>query len=69
MEAEQFLPHWQTYFTVSDATIITKKARELGATVITEPFEVADIGTLATLKDKEGAFFSVANWVPASYER
>jgi predicted enzyme related to lactoylglutathione lyase len=55
-------PAWASYVTVDDADAITARARELGANVLAEPFEVMDVGRMATLQDPSGAVFCV--WQP-----
>jgi predicted enzyme related to lactoylglutathione lyase len=55
-------PAWASYVTVDDADAITARARELGANVLAEPFEVMDVGRMATLQDPTGAVFCV--WQP-----
>ena len=55
-------PAWASYVTVDDADSITARARELGATVLAEPFDVMDAGRMATLQDPTGAVFCV--WQP-----
>jgi uncharacterized protein len=55
-------PAWASYVTVDDADAITARARELGAHVLAEPFDVMDVGRMATLQDPTGAVFCV--WQP-----
>ena len=55
-------PAWASYVTVDDAGAITDRARELGANVLAEPFDVMDVGRMATLQDPTGAVFCV--WQP-----
>ncbi len=55
-------PAWASYVTVDDADAITARARELGANVMAEPFDVMDAGRMATLQDPTGAVFCV--WQP-----
>lgn len=55
-------PAWASYVTVDDADAITDRARELGANVLAEPFDVMDVGRMATLQDPTGAVFCV--WQP-----
>jgi predicted enzyme related to lactoylglutathione lyase len=53
-------PAWASYVTVDGADAITARARELGANVLAEPFDVMD--RMATLQDPTGAVFCV--WQP-----
>jgi uncharacterized protein len=55
-------PAWASYVTVGDADAITDRARELGANVMAEPFDVMDAGRMATLQDPPGAVFCI--WQP-----
>lgn len=52
-------PHWNTYISVSDTDATTARARELGGTVLDEPFDVSDAGRTATIIDPTGAMFWV----------
>jgi hypothetical protein len=55
-------PHWNNYVTVEDAHSSTAKAKELGANVIVEPFDVMDVGRMSVIADPTGAFLSL--WEP-----
>jgi uncharacterized protein len=61
-ETSERHPAWASYVTVDDADAITERARELGANVLAEPFDVMDVGRMATLQDPQGAVFCV--WQP-----
>jgi uncharacterized protein len=61
-ETRERHPAWASYVTVDDANAITDRARELGANVLAEPFDVMDVGRMATLQDPTGAVFCV--WQP-----
>ena len=50
---------WLTYVAVRNADESAKKARQLGATVHKEPFDVFDIGRMAVLGDPQGAGFAL----------
>jgi hypothetical protein len=50
--------HWNTYFAVSDADAATKKAQQLGATVVQPPFDIP-YGRMSALDDPLGAGFAV----------
>nr|ADC36059.1 glyoxalase/bleomycin resistance protein/dioxygenase [uncultured bacterium 213] len=58
-------PHWGSYVSVVSADEAAKRAKELGATVLMEPFDVMDAGRMAVLRDPTGAVFSV--WQPAKH--
>jgi predicted enzyme related to lactoylglutathione lyase len=58
-------PNWLSYVTVSSVNDAAARARELGATVAMEPFDVADSGRMALIADPTGAF--VGLWEPRSH--
>ena len=55
-------PAWASYVTVDDVDGTTERARELGANVLAEPFEVMDAGRMSTIQDPTGAVFCL--WQP-----
>jgi uncharacterized protein len=55
-------PAWLSYVTVQDADAAAGRAKELGATVISEPFDVMQAGRMAVLQDPTGGVFAV--WQP-----
>jgi uncharacterized protein len=55
-------PAWASYVTVDEADAITTRARQLGANVLAEPFDVMDAGRMSTLQDPTGAVF--CPWLP-----
>jgi uncharacterized protein len=61
-ETSERHPAWASYVTVDDVEATTERARELGANVMAEPFDVMDAGRMATLQDPTGAVFCV--WEP-----
>jgi uncharacterized protein len=63
-ETSERHPAWASYVTVNDADAITERARELGGNVISEPFDVMDVGRMAILQDPPGAVFCV--WQPGT---
>ncbi len=58
-------PHWTTYVTVASADETARKAAGLGGKVVAEPFDVMDVGRMATLQDPTGATFCV--WQPKKH--
>jgi uncharacterized protein len=50
---------WNTYIWVDSADKTAAKARDAGGSVLTEPFDVLDMGRMAVLADPEGAAFCV----------
>jgi uncharacterized protein len=59
---DRFPPHWNNYVTVASADDATAKAKELGANVIEEPFDVMGAGRMALFQDPTGAALCV--WEP-----
>ena len=55
-------PVWSTYITVDDVDAETKKAKDLGATVFSEPMDVMSAGRMSVLADPQGAVFCL--WQP-----
>jgi predicted enzyme related to lactoylglutathione lyase len=52
-------PHWNNYIAVKDVNEATVRARELGAQVLAEPFDVMDAGRMSVLMDPTGAVFQL----------
>lgn len=57
--------HWNCYVSVADVDATAARAKELGATLIAEPFDVFDSGRMAIFADPQGAILSV--WQPRSH--
>ncbi len=53
---------WLAYVLVDDAGASSRKARELGATVLKDVTEIPGMGAFAILQDPTGAVFAV--WQP-----
>jgi len=58
-------PHWGSYVCVESADETAAKAKELGGTVMMEPFDVMEHGRMAVIQDPTGAVFSL--WQPKSH--
>ena len=56
---------WTTYVMVPSAADVTEKVRAAGGSVVVEPMQVMDQGTMAVFADAQGAFFSV--WQAAQH--
>jgi uncharacterized protein len=52
-------PHWNCYVTVASADDATARAKELGANVVAEPFDVMDVGRSSVIADPQGAMLSL----------
>ena len=61
-ETSERHPAWASYVTVDDVDAATARARELGANVLAEPFDVMDAGRMSTIRDPTGAVF--CPWQP-----
>jgi uncharacterized protein len=48
-------PHWNCYVTVASVDETTARAGELGANVISEPFDVMELGRMSVIADPTGA--------------
>lgn len=53
---------WFHYFTTHDIDATVAKARELGGTIIAEPFPVPTVGRLAVVSGPDGSAFGLAQW-------
>jgi hypothetical protein len=58
-------PNWSVTFGVEDADTIAAKAKELGGTVLVEPFDAPPVRT-AVIADPQGASFAVSRYYPPS---
>jgi len=56
---------WLCYVAVEDADASASKAKELGATLMAEPFDVMEVGRMALVQDPTGALFAL--WKAASH--
>lgn len=52
-------PAWNVYVAVASANDAAERAKELGGTVMLEPFDVFDSGRMAVIADPQGAVFSL----------
>jgi predicted enzyme related to lactoylglutathione lyase len=58
-------PHWNSYVTVASADEATRRAGELGASVIAEPFDVMEVGRMSVIADPTGA--ALCLWEPRQH--
>ena len=65
VEQNQHSGHWNNYVTVASADETAAKAKQLGARVIEEPFDVMDAGRMALFADPGGAMLCV--WQPREH--
>ena len=59
MTAHGVPPHWLSYASVKNADESAAKAKELGGTLMKEPFDVFDVGRMAVVQDPTGAMFAI----------
>ena len=52
-------PHWLLYFQTDDCAASAEKARELGANILSGPFNIENLGRFATVADPHGAVFAL----------
>ena len=57
-------PHLMTYIAVDDVDENTKRAVELGGTVIKQPDDIPNTGRFAIITDPTGAMFSIFKMAP-----
>lgn len=57
---------WNLYFASPDASATAAKIRDHGGTLAVEPMAVGEFGTMATVQEPSGAYFSV--WQPGTHE-
>ena len=50
-------PHWTLFIAVENADASAAKAKQLGATISVQPFDVSDVGRVASIQDPQGAHF------------
>jgi predicted enzyme related to lactoylglutathione lyase len=52
-------PNWLSYISVTNADDATAKAKNAGATILKEPFDVMTVGRMSIVKDPTGAVFAI----------
>lgn len=65
-ENKKAKPAWLSYVAVASADESAKKAKSLGATLLSEPFDVMDAGRMANVQDPQGARFAL--WQPKRHK-
>jgi len=58
-ENTAFPSSWTVYYSADDIQAMSQKAKALGASIISEPFEVAGQGYIAIIQDPTGAIFGL----------
>src|SRR5919202_1258938 len=64
-ERAQLSAHWSSYVSVTDVEAVAARARELGAGVVADPFDVMDSGRMAVVRDPGGAHLHL--WQPGRH--
>ena len=59
-------PHWLSYVSVDNVDESAAKAKEAGATLLQEPFDVFTLGRMAMIQDPTGAVFAL--WQPKEHK-
>lgn len=59
MTAQGIPPHWLSYVSVAGVDEAAAKAKEAGATLMKEPFDVMTVGRMAVVQDPTGAVFAL----------
>ncbi|MEU8487157.1 VOC family protein [Streptomyces sp. NPDC048641] len=59
-------PAWNLYLATPDVKAAAARVKEAGGTLVTEPMEVRDFGSMVTVQDPAGVFFSL--WQPGTHE-
>jgi len=52
-------PNWLSYVSVTSADESTAKAKDAGATILKEPFDVMTVGRMSVIQDPTGAVFAL----------
>jgi uncharacterized protein len=58
-------PHWLSYISVANVDETAKKVKSLGGQILTEPFDVFQLGRMAPVQDPQGAAFAL--WQPGQH--
>ncbi len=59
MTSQGIPPNWLSYASATSADQTAAKAKELGATLLKEPFDVMTVGRMAVIQDPAGAVFAI----------
>ena len=52
-------PHWMPYLAAGDVDATATQAKELGANVVQDPFDIPNVGRIAVVQDPAGAMFGL----------
>ncbi len=65
MKAQGIPPSWLSYVSVENVERMAERTRELGGTVVLDPFDVFEVGRMTLVQDPTGA--AVALWEPRTH--
>lgn len=65
LKAQGVPPHWLSYISIANADETARKAKDAGATLLKEPFDVFTVGRMAVVQDPTGAVFAL--WQPGTH--
>jgi predicted enzyme related to lactoylglutathione lyase len=58
-------PHWLSYISVANVDEMAREVQSLGGQLLTEPFDVFQVGRMAPVQDPQGAAFAL--WQPGQH--
>ncbi|MGW1988980.1 VOC family protein [Embleya sp. NPDC001921] len=64
VDPQETTPQWQIYIGVDDCDASFARAIELGATELTAPYDIPDVGRIAMVNDPFGARFAMIKGIP-----
>lgn len=53
------VPFWHSYVSVDDVDAAAHRAQEIGATALSEPHDLPNVGRMVLMRDPQGAMFSL----------
>lgn len=59
-------PNWGVYFVVEDCDASMEQAKTLGASAVTSPMDIQNVGRFVLLQDPQGAHFSIIQLKPGA---
>ncbi|MBX5470228.1 MAG: VOC family protein [Thermoleophilaceae bacterium] len=65
LREQQIPPHWNSYVSVESVDATAARARELGGSVLFEPFDVFTAGRMAVIADPQGGVLQL--WQPGDH--
>jgi uncharacterized protein len=59
-------PHWHVTFASADTDAAVETATKLGGSIVAPPSDAGGVAKIATLRDPQGAVFTVSTYTPAT---